>query len=68
MNDDILKSIFVLFICFIGLGVSSLYLTFNLMEEKEKYNKLKDEYNTLEIQYKRDLEDCQTMFGDYKIK
>lgn len=30
--------------------------------------KLENNYDRLEIQYKRDLEDCQTMFGDYQDK
>jgi nitrogen fixation-related uncharacterized protein len=33
---------------------------------EEKYEELKKNYDVLEIQYKRDLEDCQTMFGDYQ--
>ena len=35
---------------------------------EEKYEELKENYDILEIQYKRDLEDCQTMFGDYQDK
>ncbi len=35
---------------------------------EEKYEELKNDYDILEIQYKRDLEDCQTMFGDYQDK
>jgi hypothetical protein len=29
---------------------------------------LENNYDELEIQYKRDLEACQTMFGDYQDK
>lgn len=32
------------------------------------YEELRNSYDVLEIQYKRDLEDCQTMFGDYQDK
>lgn len=33
-----------------------------------KYEKLRTNYDILEIQYKRDLEDCQTTLGDYQDK
>jgi len=32
------------------------------------YEELRNNYDVLEIQYKKDLEDCQTMFGDYQDK
>jgi len=32
------------------------------------YEDLRNNYDILEIQFKRDLEDCQTMFGDYQDK
>ena len=32
------------------------------------YEELRNSYDVLDIQYKRDLEDCQTMFGDYQDK
>lgn len=33
-----------------------------------KYEDLKNNYDVLEIQYKRDLEDCYTQLGDYQDK
>lgn len=34
----------------------------------EANEELKTNYDILEIQYKRDLEDCYTQFGDYQDK
>ena len=42
-----------------------IYINENLYKA---YEELRNSYDVLEIQYKRELEDCQTMFGDYQDK
>ncbi len=35
---------------------------------RNEYDELKQNYDILEIQYKREIEDCYTQFGDYQDK
>lgn len=53
-----------------GLGfIGGIMLMTDKIENlKNKYFELEKETNILEIEYKRDLEDCQTQFGDYQDK
>lgn len=60
-NELVIVAIYLIAMYVAGFG-------FGCAVYKDKYEELKNNYDVLEIQYKRDLEDCQTMFGDYQDK
>ena len=65
-----MRTIIIYLLVMWGFGcIGGIMLMTDKVEDlKNKYFELEKEYDILEIQYKRDLEDCQTMFGDYQDK
>ena len=76
------KGIVIIFVLMFGLCTFAFGRSVGVKQQTSKYEELKvinnnlyyvieeleNNYDELEIQYKRDLEDCQTMFGDYQDK
>lgn len=60
--------VIVIYMLMTGLCMFALGRSIGVEQQLKEYNELKQDYDILEIQYKRDLEDCQTMFGDYQDK
>ena len=68
-NITILSTIiYVLIIVIVGCAFFHIVNNKTYRAMVSKYEKLKNDYEILELQYKRDLEDCYTQFGDYQDK
>jgi hypothetical protein len=59
MKNKELVAIVIYLIVMLGTGFG-----FGCMLVREEYDKLKDDYNVLEIKYKKDLDDCYQQIGD----
>lgn len=66
------KQLLVMALIFIGFGFAFGHSVGTDQQIKTneslqtEYNELKQNYDILEIQYKRDLDACYTQFGDYQ--
>lgn len=60
--------IVTIYMLMFGLFTFAFGRSVGVKQQLKKYEELRNNYDVLEIQYKRDLEDCQTMFGDYQDK
>ena len=59
MKNKELVAIVIYLIVMLGTGIG-----FGCMLVREEYDKLKIDYDVLEIQYKKDLDDCHQQIGD----